>query len=201
MRFLAGGGLYAKGELAVVGAPSRSTAATARRSAGSQSPARSLIAPTFAIQSVQHHFGLIDKWPKFIAWLSDNGSPYTAAEARSVGARHRGRARHCAQSTAMAAAFVKLLKRNNPRPAQTLMQPLSCASSPLGWSITIGSIHTRRWAIARRGSSEKTETAGGVMRRAPDGTTPQRRSGVRPQPPEAVTLSASLDASAAVDAS
>src|SRR5437763_9321944 len=32
------------------------------------------------IESVERRFGLVDKLPKPIAWLSDNGSPYTALQ-------------------------------------------------------------------------------------------------------------------------
>jgi putative transposase len=36
------------------------------------------------IESVERRFGLIDRLPKPIELLSDNGSPYTAAETRAL---------------------------------------------------------------------------------------------------------------------
>ena len=45
------------------------------------------------IESLERRFGLVDKLPKSIEWLSDNGSPYTAGETRSL-ARHRPGAVH-----------------------------------------------------------------------------------------------------------
>jgi len=39
------------------------------------------------IESVERRFGLVNKLPEAIEWLSDNGSPYTAGETRAL--RHR----------------------------------------------------------------------------------------------------------------
>src|SRR5439155_588022 len=41
------------------------------------------------IESVERRFGLVDKLPKPIEWLSDNGSPYTAGDTRTL-ARYIG---------------------------------------------------------------------------------------------------------------
>ncbi|MGZ8898408.1 MAG: transposase [Halobacteriota archaeon] len=41
------------------------------------------------IESVERRFGLVNKLPMTIEWLSDNGSPYTAAETRAPRGRYR----------------------------------------------------------------------------------------------------------------
>ena len=41
------------------------------------------------IESVERRFGLVDKLPNSIEWLSDNGSPYTAGDTRTL-ARYIG---------------------------------------------------------------------------------------------------------------
>ena len=53
------------------------------------------------IESVERRFGLVNRLPVPIEWLSDNGSPYTASEtrklAREIGlyrARRRSKARN-----------------------------------------------------------------------------------------------------------
>lgn len=44
---------------------------------------------TGMVESVECRFGLVDKLPKSIEWLSDNGSPYTATDTRAL-ARYIG---------------------------------------------------------------------------------------------------------------
>jgi len=71
------------------------------------------------IESLERRFGLVDKLPKSIEWLSDNGSPYTAGETRSL-ARAIGLVPcttpvESPQSNGMAEAFVKLIKRDYAR--------------------------------------------------------------------------------------
>ena len=36
------------------------------------------------VESVERRFGLVDRLPETIEWLSDNGSPYTAADTRAL---------------------------------------------------------------------------------------------------------------------
>jgi putative transposase len=76
------------------------------------------------IESVERRFGLVNRLPLPIEWLSDNGSPYTARETRAL-AREIGLVPcttpiESPQSNGMAEAFVKTLKRDyarvNPRP-------------------------------------------------------------------------------------
>ena len=71
------------------------------------------------IESVERRFGLVNKLPKAIEWLSDNGSPYTAGETRAL-ARHIGLVPcttpiESPQSNGMAEAFVKTFKRDYAR--------------------------------------------------------------------------------------
>jgi putative transposase len=76
------------------------------------------------IESVERRFGLVNRLPLPIEWLSDNGSPYTARETRAL-AREVGLVPcttpiESPQSNGMAEAFVKTLKRDyaqvTPRP-------------------------------------------------------------------------------------
>ncbi len=70
---------------------------------------------------------------------------------------------------------------------------------------TTACIRTRRWGYRSPHEFRKqivettTENAVGAVRRAREGTTATEAVGSRPQPPQAVARSASLDASAAVD--
>jgi putative transposase len=71
------------------------------------------------IDSVERRFGLVDKLPQPIEWLSDNGSPYTAGETRAL-ARYIGLVPcttpiQSPQSNGMAEAFVKTFKRDYAR--------------------------------------------------------------------------------------
>jgi putative transposase len=76
------------------------------------------------IESIERRFGLVNKLPTPIEWLSDNGSPYTAdqtkAFAREIGFIPRTTPIESPQSNGMAEAFVKSIKRDyaavNPRP-------------------------------------------------------------------------------------
>ena len=71
------------------------------------------------VESVESRFGLVNKLPKPIEWLSDNGSPYTTGETRAL-ARNIGLV-PCTtpikspQSNGMAEAFVKTFKRDYVR--------------------------------------------------------------------------------------
>ena len=128
------------------------------------------------VESVERRFGLIDKLPRPIEWLSDNGSPYTAGETRAL-ARDIGLV-PCTtpiqrpQSNGMAEAFVKL-----PHEALGYRSPREF----------------------RQSTVQKTTDAVGTVRRPHDGTTATEAIESRPKPPQAVARSATLDASAAVD--
>jgi putative transposase len=88
------------------------------------------------IESVERRFGLVNRLPQPIEWLSDNGSPYTAREtralAREIGLKPCTTPIESPQSNGMAEAFVKTLKRDYAR-----VQPRPDAASVLrqldGW--------------------------------------------------------------------
>ena len=161
------------------------------------------------VESVECRFGLVDKLPKPIEWLSDNGSPYTAGEtralARDIGLKPCTTPIQSPQSNGMAEAFVKTIKRDyarvSPRPdaASVLRQPDS-------WFEHYNTVHPHK-ALGYRAPREfrkhfvekTTENAVGAVRRPHGSTTATEVVGSRPQPPQAVARSASLDASAAVD--
>lgn len=76
------------------------------------------------VQSVEARFGLVNRLPAPIEWLSDNGSVYTAdqtrAFAREIGFVPKTTPVTSPQSNGMAEAFVKTFKRDyarvNPKP-------------------------------------------------------------------------------------
>jgi len=85
------------------------------------------------VESVEARFGLVNRLPAPIEWLSDNGSVYTAeltrAFAKEVGFIPRTTPIVSPQSNGMAEAFVKTFKRDyasvNPRPdADTVLRQL-----------------------------------------------------------------------------
>jgi putative transposase len=86
------------------------------------------------LAAVEHRFGLINRLPVTIEWLSDNGSCYVAGETRSfardIGLEPRTTPIESPQSNGMAEAFVRTIKRDyvriSPCPdAQTVMHQLS----------------------------------------------------------------------------
>ena len=161
------------------------------------------------VESVERRFGLVDKLPKPIEWLSDNGSPYTAGETRTL-ARYIGLVPcttpiQSPQSNGMAEAFVKTFKRDYARvsakpDAASVLRQLD------SWFEHYNSVHTHK-ALGYRSPREfrrelvreTTENAVGAMRRPHDGIAATEAGGSRPEPPQAVARSASLDASATVD--
>jgi putative transposase len=85
------------------------------------------------VASVESRFGLINRLPQTIEWLSDNGSGYIANEtksfARQLGLEPRTTPVTSPQSNGMAEAFVRTFKRDyarvNPMPdAPTVIQSL-----------------------------------------------------------------------------
>jgi putative transposase len=71
------------------------------------------------IESLERRFGLADRLPTPIEWLSDNGSPYTARDTRLL-ARELGLVScttpiESPQSNGMAEAFAKTFKRDYAR--------------------------------------------------------------------------------------
>ena len=99
------------------------------------------------IESLERRFGLVNRLPLPIEWLSDNGSPYTARETRAL-AREIGLVPcttpiESPQSNGMAEAFVKTLKRDyarvNPRPdAVSILRQLD------GWFEHYNTVHPHK---------------------------------------------------------
>ena len=161
------------------------------------------------IESVERRFGLIDRLPAPIEWLSDNGSPYTAGEtrklAREIGLLPRTTPIESPQSNGMAEAFVKTFKRDyarvRPRPdAAAVLRQLD------SWFAHYNTVHPHKALgyrspreFRRQLAQETTGNAVGAWRRPHGSTMSADALGSRPQPPQAVARSASLDASAAVD--
>jgi putative transposase len=86
------------------------------------------------VAAVEHRFGLVNRLPVTIEWLSDNGSCYVADEtrrfARDIGLEPRTTPIESPQSNGMAEAFVRTIKRDyvrvSPCPdAQTVIHQLS----------------------------------------------------------------------------
>jgi len=73
------------------------------------------------IESVERRFGLVNRLPGPIEWLSDNGSPYIAHDTRAfagkIGLVPRTTPIESPQSNGMAEAFVKTIKRDYARGA------------------------------------------------------------------------------------
>lgn len=148
------------------------------------------------IESVERRFGLVNRLPAAIEWLSDNGSPYTAGETRKL-AREIGLVPcttpiESPQSNGMAEAFVKTFKRDyarvSPRPdAANVLRQLE------GWFEHYNTVHPHK-ALGYRAPREfrtlfveqTTENAVGAVRRPHECPASAAGLGSRPQPPEAV---------------
>jgi putative transposase len=162
------------------------------------------------VESVESRFGSVNKLPKPIEWLSDNGSPYTAGETRAL-ARNIGLVPcttpvESPQSNGMAEAFVKTFKRDYAR-VSAKPDAASVLHQLDSWFAHYNSVHPHK-ALGYRSPREfrkqivekATEEAVVAVRRPPDGTEATEAVGSRPTAAQsAVTRSASLDASAAVD--
>jgi transposase InsO family protein len=160
-------------------------------------------------ESAERRFGMVDLLPHRVEWLSDNGSCYTANEttafAKDIGFISCFTPVRSPESNGMAEAFVKTIKRDyarvSARPdAASVLRQLD------GWFEHYNTVHPHK-ALGYRSPREfrnvvvekTTENAVGAVRRPHEGTTATEAVGSRPQPPQAVVRSASLDASAAVD--
>jgi len=71
------------------------------------------------VAAVEYRFGWVNRLPRIIGWLTDNGSCYLAREtgrfARDVGLAPRTTSLESPQSNGMAEAFVRTLKRDYVR--------------------------------------------------------------------------------------
>ncbi len=162
------------------------------------------------IESVERRFGLVDRLPRPIEWLSDNGSPYTAGEtrklARAIGLVPRTTPIESPQSNGMAEAFVKTIKRDYARVA-VRPDAASVLHQLNSWFEHYNNIHPHK-ALGYRSPREfrkqlvekTTEDAVGAVRRPHDSTMSADVIGSSPSAARsAETRSVWLDASAAVD--
>lgn len=99
------------------------------------------------VASVEHRFGQVNRLPRAIEWLTDNGSCYTAREtrrfARDIGLVPRTTPIESPQSNGMAEAFVRTLKRDyvrvSPKPdARSVIEQLP------GWIAHYNHVHPHR---------------------------------------------------------
>jgi putative transposase len=108
------------------------------------------------VAAVEHRFGLVNRLPEVIEWLSDNGSCYVAGDTRSfargIGLEPRTTPIESPQSNGMAEAFVRTLKRDYVRvnalpDAQTVMTSLP------GWFAHYNEVHPHK-ALGYRSPAE-----------------------------------------------
>jgi len=162
------------------------------------------------VESVERRFGLVDKLPEPIEWLSDNGAPYTASDtralARLIGLVPLTTPIESPQSNGMAEAFVKTFKRDyayvHPRPdAAAVLRQLN------DWFEHYNTIHPHK-ALKYRSPREfrasvkhrPTEHAVGAWRRAHHSATSAVAIGSSPPAARsAETQSVWLDARTTVD--
>ncbi len=85
------------------------------------------------VAAVEHRFDRVNRLPRPVEWLSDNGSPYVARDTRSfareIGLLPRTTPLESPQSNRMAEAFVRTFKRDYVRPfgcpdAETVLRSL-----------------------------------------------------------------------------
>ena len=110
------------------------------------------------VASVESRFGQIDRLPRTVEWLSDNGSgaiaKQTRAFARALGLEPRTTPVTSPQSNGMAEAFVRTIKRDHARVNQMPDARMAIESLPVWFSITTTMfIRIALCAIVRRESS------------------------------------------------
>jgi putative transposase len=99
------------------------------------------------VAAVEHRFGRINRLPRPIEWLSDNGSPYVARQtrgfARDIGLVPRTTPFESPQSNGMAEAFVRTFKRDYVRVANCPDAETVLRSLPV-WFTHYNEIHPHR---------------------------------------------------------
>ena len=99
------------------------------------------------VAAVEHRFGRVDRLPRTVEWLSDNGPGYVAAEtrrfARDLGLEPRTTPVGSPQSNGMAEAFVRTMRRDYVR-----VSPIPDAASVLrqlpGWLAHYNEVHPHK---------------------------------------------------------
>ena len=132
------------------------------------------------LAAVEHRFGLVNRLPVTIEWLSDNGSCYVAGETRSfardIGLEPRTTPIESPQSNGMAEAFVRTIKRDYVRSVRARMRRPSCTSYQLGLITTTRFTPTRHSDIVHPVSlsqlaeaRDRVRSFGGYNRNIPCG--------------------------------
>ena len=111
------------------------------------------------LAAVEHRFGLVNRQPVTIEWLSDNGSCYVADETRSfareIVLESRTTPTESPQSNGIAEAFVRTIKQTMLASARVPTPRPSCASYLLGLLTTTKFTRIRRSGIVRPASSSQ----------------------------------------------
>lgn len=99
------------------------------------------------VAAVEHRFGLVNRVPQTIEWLSDNGSCYIAGEtkafARAIGLEPRTTPIESPQSNGMAEAFVRTIKRDYVR-VSACPDALAVIAALPGWFRHYNTVHPHR---------------------------------------------------------
>jgi putative transposase len=99
------------------------------------------------VAAVEHRFGLVNRVPQTIEWLSDNGSCYIAGEtkafARDIGLEPRTTPIESPRSNGMAEAFVRTIKRDYVRVSPCPDAVAVIAALP-GWFRHYNTVHPHR---------------------------------------------------------
>lgn len=99
------------------------------------------------LAAVEHRFGLVNRLPTVIEWLSDNGSCYIASDtksfAREVGLEPRTTPVRSPQSNGMAEAFVRTLKRDYAR-VSSLSDAATVIAQLPGWLRHYNTVHPHK---------------------------------------------------------
>ena len=120
------------------------------------------------LAAVEHRFGLVNRLPITIEWLSDNGSCYVAGEirsfARDIGLEPRTTPIESPQSNGMAEASPHI-KRDTSTSVRARMHRPSCTSYQLGLITTTRFTPTRHSDIVHRELSQLGSCEGGGTNR------------------------------------
>ena len=115
------------------------------------------------LAAIEHRFGLVNRLPVTIEWLSDYGSCYVAGEtrrfARDIGLEPRTTPIESPQSNGMAEAFVRTIKRDYVRVSPCPDARPSCTSYQLGLITTTRFTPTRHSDIVHPVSSSQLTEA------------------------------------------
>lgn len=99
------------------------------------------------VAAVEHRFGRVNRLPRTIEWLSDNGSGYVSGEtrrfAREIGFEPRTTPLESPQSNGMAEAFVRTIKRDYAR-VSLVPDAASVLRQLPGWLAHYNEVHPHK---------------------------------------------------------